>query len=73
MQASTVNYKLSRRSGSTLPRRMHREKNSILRKRFGNVYENKGPLWKKWELSGNVIEKRQLRVYNGNVNENTGS
>ena len=28
----------------------------FLIERRGNVYENKGPLWKKWKLGGNVIE-----------------
>ena len=26
--------------------------------RSGDVYENKGPLWKKWGLSGNLIENK---------------
>jgi hypothetical protein len=29
-----------------------------LNERRGNVYENKGPLWKKWGRSGNVIENK---------------
>jgi hypothetical protein len=24
----------------------------------GNVYEKKGPLWKKWGRSGNVVENK---------------
>ena len=28
-----------------------------LKERSGNVTENKGPLWKKWQRSGNVVEK----------------
>jgi hypothetical protein len=30
----------------------------FLRERRGNVYENKGPLWRKWKRSGNVIENK---------------
>jgi len=28
----------------------------FLKDQRGNVYENKGPLWKKWRQSGNVVE-----------------
>jgi hypothetical protein len=31
---------------------MHREENSFLRERSGNVYENKGPLWKSGSEAG---------------------
>jgi hypothetical protein len=59
MQAFTVNYKLSRRGGSAVPRRMRREKRILfLQERRGNVYENKGPLWKRWGKSGNVYENK---------------
>jgi len=30
----------------------------FLTERRGNVYENKGPLWKKLERSGNVVENK---------------
>jgi hypothetical protein len=29
-----------------------------VKERSGNVYENKGPVWKKWERSGNVAENK---------------
>jgi hypothetical protein len=32
--------------------------------RRGNVYENKGPLWKKWELSWYVIENTGTYQFN---------
>jgi hypothetical protein len=47
-QVASVNHDFSRR-GET-------EKNSFLSERSRNVVENKGPLWKTWERSGNVHE-----------------
>jgi hypothetical protein len=29
-----------------------------VKERRGNVYENKGSLWKKWGRSGNVVENK---------------
>jgi hypothetical protein len=34
-----------------------KKNSSKLTERSGNVYENKGPLWKTWGRSGNVYEK----------------
>jgi hypothetical protein len=32
--------------------------NLKMNERYGNVYENKGPLWKTWGLSRNVYENK---------------
>jgi hypothetical protein len=32
-----------------------------MKERSGNVYENKGPVWKKWERSTNVYENKVVR------------
>jgi hypothetical protein len=41
-------------------RESKKENSSKMTERRGNVYENKGPLGKIWEQSGNVIEKKTL-------------
>jgi hypothetical protein len=40
-----------------------KENSSKLSERTGNVYENKGPLWKTSERSGNVIENKGTYEY----------
>jgi hypothetical protein len=35
-----------------------RKNSSKLNELLGNVYENKGPLWKTWSRSGNVTENK---------------
>ena len=43
----------------SLPLRTKRKRRSLkLKERTGNVYENKGPLWKATELSWNVYENK---------------
>jgi hypothetical protein len=41
-----------RTSGRTKQRRVHKTE------RTGNVYENKGALWKNWERTGNIVENK---------------
>jgi len=35
-----------------------------MKERFGNIYENKGPLWKEPERSRNVIENKCSYTFN---------
>jgi len=73
MQAFTVNCRLSRRGGSTVPRRMHREKRILfLREQRGNVYENKGLLWKKGRRGGNVYENKRSYALKAGMYLKTG-
>jgi hypothetical protein len=44
-----------------------------LNERRGNVIENKGQLWKKWEKAGMSLKTKALSPSNWYVIENTGS
>ena len=61
MQAFTLNCGLPRRGRSAVPRRMHREERIILfRERRGNVYENKGPVWKSGNEAGMFVKTKAV-------------
>jgi len=44
----------------------------FLHVRCGNVYENKGPLWKRWGGSGNVYENKGSYPFKAGIYVKTG-
>jgi hypothetical protein len=59
LQAETTASKLAGgQSGSKLPHSKAIKDSSKLTEQSGDVYENKGPLWKTWGQSGNVTENK---------------
>jgi hypothetical protein len=68
MQALAVDCLLSRRGGLTLPRECSmKQEFFFLHDQRWNVYENKGPLWKKWGSSGNVYENKGIYVLRAGI------
>jgi len=73
MQAFTVDCLLSHRGGLPVLRPLHRKERILfLRERRGYVYENKGPLWKKWAGSGNVYENKGSYPFRAGMYVKTG-
>jgi hypothetical protein len=44
----------------------------FLQQLCGNLYENKGPLWKKWGESGNVYENKGSYAFKAGIYMKTG-